>query len=105
MRRLSILGALNLKAKSGDVALIDGLDKVGGKTAVVATLLSRIAGNDRSVLLLTSQRYSGLVKATKNLPQITLMPATATNVLKVLKTKKLIIDQAALKPLEDWLTK
>jgi large subunit ribosomal protein L4 len=102
MRRLSILGALNLLADSGSVSVIANLDKAPAKTQDLAQLTQKISAK-KPILFLTNKPYPTLQQAARNIPNLTLSPATNANTLSLLKTKNLLIDQAALETLETWL--
>lgn len=102
MRRLAIRCVLSAKAKDGDLVTMQELSLAEPKTKKMAVILAAL-GVDSTALIVTHQPENNLVKATRNIGGIEIMPADLMNVLDLLNHKKLIITvEAVCKANELW---
>jgi large subunit ribosomal protein L4 len=101
-KRTAIRQALSLAAGSGKIAVIETLQIKDGKTADMAKLLAKINAT-RNTLLIAEDKTEELVRATSNLPNVKLVQANYTNVYDTLNADHIVITDAALKLVVDWL--
>lgn len=103
MRKQSYRGALSYLAQERQITVIKDLDKVQPKTKKLASILDKINAQE-STLLLVAQNYPDLELAARNLPHLIVTRFDHLNIHDLLKTQHLLIDQAALQPLTNWLS-
>jgi large subunit ribosomal protein L4 len=101
-KRLAVRQALTLKADN--VVVIEDIVSKDGKTAELAKLLAKIDAK-RNVLIVVDNKTPELVRAAKNLPEVTLVNCMYVNVYDVLNADCIVFNQAALKATTDWLAK
>ena len=101
-KRKAIRQALSLAVDDKKLYVIEKFAAKNGKTSEVAALLDKV-GINRNVLLVVSEKPVELVRATKNLGNVTLVSATYLNVYDILNSNALLITSDALKAVEAWL--
>ena len=100
-KRIALRQALTLAAQAGKLILTDDL-KATGKTKDIAAELAKL-GAERRVLIAVADKTPELVRATKNLPDVTLSQATYLNVFHILNADKIVVTKAALAQITEWL--
>lgn len=100
MRRLAIRCLLSSKAKDGDLIAIEELNFAEPKTKEMAKILSAL-GVDSKALLVTPQSEENVIKSTRNIPGIEIIPAGLLNVTALLNHKKLIITVEAIRKADE----
>ncbi len=102
MRRLAIRCLLSAKAKDGELVAVQELDFSAPKTKEMAKILSAL-GVDSTALVVTPQSEQNVIKSTRNIPGVEIMPAGTLNVVALLNHKKLIMTvEAVRKANELW---
>lgn len=96
MRRLALRCLLSSKAKDGDLVAVEELNFTEAKTKEMAKILSALGVNS-TALVVTSQSEENVIKSTRNIPGIEIIPAGLLNVVALLNHKKLIITVAAVR--------
>lgn len=102
MKRLSILGALTQKAKDNKILVVTGLDQITAKTSNLSKLLKTLELK-KKVLVLTAKAYENLLKASSNIKDLKAVNYQQVNIVQVLRSHHLLIDDQALPSLEAWL--
>ncbi|MDO8578483.1 MAG: 50S ribosomal protein L4 [Dehalococcoidales bacterium] len=100
MRRLALRCLLSAKAKDGDLIAIEELNFAEPKTKEMAKILSAL-GVDSKAMVVTPQSEENVIKSTRNIPGIEIIPAGLLNVVALLNHKKLIITVEALRKADE----
>ncbi|MEA4907934.1 MAG: 50S ribosomal protein L4 [Chloroflexi bacterium] len=97
MRRAALRSALSVKAAEASLVLVDELKLAEPKTRLMATALSRLAG-DSSVLILIPEKeaYEGVIRSTNNLPDAKILLASYLNIRDLLAFDKVLLPMSAL---------
>ena len=98
-RRKALRAALSVHAERGSVAVLDGEAFSDPSTKQAAELLDKWGGS-RPVLVVLDAEEGAAAKSFRNIPKVTVLPASATGVGDVIGHRSLVISQAALPVLE-----
>jgi large subunit ribosomal protein L4 len=102
-KRQAIRQALTMAAAADNIVVIEDLNSKG-KTAEFAALLAKI-GASKNVLVVVDSKSAELTRAAKNLPSTKLVAANYLNVFDVMNADSIVITNAALSAVSDWLGK
>ncbi len=97
MKKVALLSAFAQKLKEQEIIAISDLSKASGKTKQLANLLKQTG--KKSALIVTDQRNDQAFKASRNIPNISLLPFNQINVLEVIKYQTLIFTKQAIENL------
>ncbi len=99
--RLATRMALLSKFMDGEAVVVDGLAVAQPKTKVVVGLMKNLGIAGQSCLF-TVERHDPVVwKSARNIPSVAVSPAGELNAYKLLKVKRLVVTEAALKQLRE----
>ena len=98
-RRKALRAALSVHAERGSVAVLDGAGFSDPSTKQAAELLEKWDGA-RPVLVVLDAEEGAAAKSFRNIPKVSVMPASAAGVVDVIGHRSLVISQAALPVLE-----
>lgn len=101
-RRQAIRQALSMAVTSDKLIVIEDLKIKDNKTAEAAKLFNKIGAVKRT-LVVVADKSNELVRATRNLQNITLVQARYINVYDVINADSIVITNDALKAVSDWL--
>ncbi len=96
-RRAALRSALALKAREGELVVLDSLD-VEPKTKVVAGILANLGLE--SALFVTDGENTNLERATRNLPRAKALRAEGANVYDILHYRHLVVTREAIAALQ-----
>ena len=99
-RRLALKSALSAKAAEQAIIVIDEIKMDAPKTAEFAKFLAAV-GAEKKPLVVTAEASQNVVKSGRNIPSCEVTFANLLNVYDVVNAKKLVVDQAALKKIEE----
>jgi large subunit ribosomal protein L4 len=100
IRALGLRMALSAKAIDGKLVVIDNLDLKESKTRELSSKLDGL-GFGRTALVIDGDAINvGFARASANLGQINLMPATGANVYDIMRHETLVLTRAAVEKLE-----
>ena len=99
-RRLALKSALSAKAAELNVVVIDSIKMDSVKTKDFAAFLKAV-GCDTKTLVVTAAPDMNVVKSGRNIPGCEITFANLINVYDVLNAKKLVVDQEALRKIEE----
>ncbi|HDH09324.1 MAG TPA: 50S ribosomal protein L4 [Chloroflexi bacterium] len=102
MRHLAYKSALSVKAKEGQVIVLDKLEMPEPKTKAMAALLGALAV-DSSALILLPGRNENVEKSARNLPGVKTLRAQYLNVRDLLGYDYLVMPLGALEVIESIL--
>lgn len=100
-KKVAIRQALSLK--NNDQAVIVESIATTGKTKEIAKAIKDLKLNDKSILMVVSEKAPEILRATNNLPNLKLVRATYLNVFDILNADAIIFSETALKATENWL--
>ena len=100
MRRLALRCLLSTKARDGDLKVLEDLDFEQPKTRDMVRILAALGANS-SALIAKNEPGDNIIKASRNLSGIKIIPARLLNVVDLLSHKMLIITVAAVKQAEE----
>jgi len=99
MRRLAIRCALSTKVRDGEFKVVEKLSLEQPKTKEMISVLQML-GVTSSALLATAEMGENLIKSTRNLAGISLIPANILNVVDILSYKMLFMTEDAVRKAE-----
>jgi len=102
MRRLAYKSALSVKAREGQIIVLDDLQLDQPKTQQMAAILNRLTG-EASALILLPERNENVELSVRNLPYVGILRAQYLNIRDLLGYDYLIIPQKALSVIEEIL--
>lgn len=95
-RRLAIKGALSIRAKEGNLKVVDSFDIAQPRTKEAVKVLSALGVEGSKCLLIVSEKRENLLRATSNLPRVRVMIAKDINVYDVLDSEKILVEREAV---------
>jgi large subunit ribosomal protein L4 len=96
VRALARRSALNARALSGDVVLVDGFTYDEPKTARLRAALERIGVSERKVLILTDGAKAPVHLSARNLPNVHVLPYSDVSTYHVLWSDVVLIESSAI---------
>lgn len=102
MRRLALRSALSIKARDGQLILLDKLELPGPKTREMLNTLSGLTG-DSSALILLPERDATVEKSVRNVPHAKTLHAQYLNLVDIFGYDYLVMPLAAVKVIESFL--
>lgn len=99
-RQLSLQMALSVKAKDGEIIVIDVLKLADAKTKSVAEILKNLKITGSKILLVVDKVDQNLKKASHNIENLVVAEAKNINAYQVLWAKKMLLTPAAVELLE-----
>ena len=102
MRRLALRSALSVKAREGQIIVLDKLEMPTPKTKEMLRMLDGLA-HDSSTLILLPERDINVEKSVNNLPRAKALRAQYLNLVDVFGHDYLVMPLAAMRAIEDFL--
>lgn len=100
VRALALRHALSAKAKAGEIVVIDQAASKEGKTGALRTQFAKLDLTN-ALIIDGAELDVGFVKATRNIPNIDVLPIQGINVYDILRRRKLVLSKAAIAALEE----
>ena len=101
-RTLALKSALAYKVINKELVVVDSLNVESGKTKDMKNLLKNFKV-ERNVLIIVSELNDNLILATRNLNNVLLLEADEINVLDLVSANLVIVEEAAIKKIEEAL--
>ena len=101
-RRTALKSALSKKIADGEILVIDEIVLSAPKTKEVAQILKNF-GLDKRVLMVVDVHNADIVRAGRNIANLTICEAALLNVYDVVANAKCIMTKAAVKKIEEAL--
>lgn len=105
IKRKTLLGILSQKVKENKIYIVEKFDFKEPKTKKMVDFLERFFQNNesfpKSVLIVLSAKDRNVQKSCSNIPNVRAIPLDSLNVLDLMKFEVLLIEQEALKKLEE----
>lgn len=97
MRRAALCSALTVKAKDAGLVMVDELKLDEFKTRLMAKALNSLVGEASALVLVPEKEaYTGVIRATNNLPDTKILVASYLNIRDLLVFDKVVIPLSAL---------
>lgn len=103
MRRAAVRSALSARAAAGAIRIVDEFALSQAKTRAAQDMLTALGIQDQRVLIVYAVRNEAAMRATRNLPQVTLLHYMYANVRDVMQCDVMLLSQDAVAGLESWL--
>ena len=100
VRRLALKSALSDKAAQQNIVVIDAIQVDAPKTREFAAFLKAVNVTGKA-LIVTAEADANVVKSGRNIPGCEVTFANLLNVYDVVNANKLVVDQAALRKIEE----
>ncbi|MCY4305276.1 MAG: 50S ribosomal protein L4 [Aestuariivita sp.] len=97
-RKLGLKHALSVKAKAGELVVIDSAE-ADGKTGPLANKVKKL-GWQRVLVIDGLKVHEGFAKAARNISDLDILPSMGANVYDILKHDTLVITKAGIEGLE-----
>ena len=95
MRRMALKCAISEKIRQGSLVCVDSLDSLDGKTRSMVSLLGAL-GISKSVLVVTEDSNTNVVRAGHNLKQVWTLPVNQLNAHELLHRSTVLITRSAV---------
>jgi large subunit ribosomal protein L4 len=102
VRRLAIKSALSSKVQENNILVLEALAFEAPKTKEMVAVLKNLSV-DRKALIVTGDVNDAVALSARNIPGVTVVPATGLSVLDVLNHDKLVITKDAVEKVEEVL--
>jgi large subunit ribosomal protein L4 len=99
VRALALRHALSAKAKDGAIIVMDKATIKDGKTKALLTRFAKL-GLDNALIIDGAEIEAGFRSATRNIPNVDVLPVQGINVYDILRRRTLVLTKAALDALE-----
>jgi large subunit ribosomal protein L4 len=102
-KRVAIRQALTLANQAKEVVVIDAIKTTGKTAEIVKWLAGQKVESLKNIVIVVDTKPIELVRATKNLQNVSLVQANYLNVFTILNADKLMMTKPAVKAVEEWL--
>ena len=102
-RRLALLSALSEKVINKEFMVVDKLKLKTPKTKEMVSILEDMKIADKKLLIVVKELEDNLILASRNLQNIIVLASDEINVLDIVATDIMLVDEAALKDIEEVL--
>lgn len=99
VRQLALRHALSVKAKGGDLVVIDKVQGGDGKTATLRKQFEKLKLSN-ALIIDGSELDISFALAVRNIPNIDVLPVQGINVYDIIRRRKLVLTKAALEAIE-----
>lgn len=104
VKRIALTSALSAKVNDNELIVVDKISAPEYKTKTIVNMLNAL-GADKKALIVTAEVDAKIVKSAANIPGVkTAIPGTI-NAYDIVKYDKLIVDEAAVKVIEEVYAK
>ena len=104
VKRIALKSALSSKVNDNELIVVDKIATDEYKTKAIVNMLAAL-GADRKALIVIPEVDKKVIKSASNIPGVkTAIPGTI-NAYDILKYDKLIVDEAAIKVIEEVYSK
>ncbi|MEO0531360.1 MAG: 50S ribosomal protein L4 [Planctomycetota bacterium] len=93
--------ALASKVADDELVIIDDLSFDAPKTRDMNAIIKALGCDDNSLLVTTSDHDTNVYKSARNLPRVSVAPASGLNALNLLSSKRVLITKSALDQLKE----
>lgn len=102
-KKVAVMQALSLKNKDKVVFVLDGSEKLKGKTKDAVAILKKLGLENKNVLAVAHEKTPEVLRSTNNLENVKLVRATYLNAFDIMNADAIVFSKSALKDVESWL--
>jgi large subunit ribosomal protein L4 len=95
VRALARKSALNARAREGAIVMVEALEFDAPKTKHIITLLEKVGGTEKKVLILTNGAKPNVFLSGRNLPKVHVMPYSDVSTYHILWSDLVVIEDGA----------
>ena len=99
-KRVALVSALSAKLSDGNMIVVDKIQLENAKTKEMAAVMKALGVEKRALLVVTDED-AAVVRAARNIPDVTTVASELINVYDVVANEKFIATQAAVKKIEE----
>ncbi len=99
-KRVALVSALSAKLSDGNMIVVDKIQLENAKTKEMAAVIKALGVEKRALLVVTDED-AAVVRAARNIPDVTTIASELINVYDVVANEKFIATQAAVKKIEE----
>ena len=99
VRALALRHALSAKAKDGGIVILESASMKDGKTKALREQFMKL-GLDNALIIDGAEIDTNFRLATRNIPQVDVLPVQGINVYDILRRRQLVLTKAAVDALE-----
>lgn len=99
-KRVALVSALSAKLSDGNMIVVDKIQLENAKTKEMAAVMKAL-GMEKRALLVVTDEDAAVVRAARNIPDVTTIASELINVYDVVANEKFIATQAAVKKIEE----
>ncbi len=103
MRRLAVRSALSAKHSDGQILFVDAINMDAPRTKAMIEVLQNLRIGEAKTLIVMSEKDENIVRSANNLGNVKTLLAGYLNVVDLLKYDVVVVPQAALSQIEQWL--
>ena len=101
VRRLALTSAMSLRAREGNVTVVDDFALTAPRSRTVAGFMKSAGLSGKKVCFITSEATETVVKSCRNLAGVEVLTGSALNVYDLMNAQVLVVTRGALKGLEE----
>lgn len=102
-KRVALRQALTLAAQAKEIVLVDDIKTTGKTAEIVAFLATQKAKQGDNIVLVVDNKTPEQIRASRNIQNVQLVQATYLNVFTILNADTIIMTNAAVKAVAEWL--
>ncbi len=104
VKKLARKSALSYKAKDQQIVVLEDFELNEIKTKNVATMLKSLGLDQVKTLMLTPVKNENILKSGRNIQKLNILEANKASTFNILNCKTLVIQESAVKVLEESIT-
>ena len=104
IKRQALCCALSERVRGERLSVLRGLAIEQPKTKPFAQMVGKVAPEGRKTLIVTAGLDENILLSARNLPRVTVRTAADVNVLDVLRAVRIVVQEEAIKQLEERLS-
>ena len=101
VRKLAIKSALSLKAKESNLVIIDQFALNEPSTKTMVEILANLKVNNEKLLIVTKPGDEVIVKSSRNIEKVNIIPSDGINIYDLLNANKLLVTEEVIKTIEE----
>ncbi|AHF57415.1 50S ribosomal protein L4 [Spiroplasma eriocheiris] len=101
VRKLSIKSALSLKAKESNLVIVDQFALNEPSTKTMVEILANLKVNNEKLLIVTKPGDEVIVKSSRNIEKVNIIPSDGINIYDLLNANKLLVSEEVIKTIEE----
>lgn len=103
-RRIALLGALSVRARDGNVIIVEPPQLAAPKTKPVAALLKLVGLDGKKILWVFDRTGEAMIKSSRNLARVETTESATLNTYELMKCDYLVLTEGGLKSLTERLS-